>query len=259
MAINCIIIDDENEAREGLSLLLEEDSDIHIQQICSNGLDAIDAINTLKPDLILLDIQMPGANGFEVLSNINEPIPEVIFITAYDQFALKAFEVHALDYLLKPFSDERFYEALEHAKKKVGDQADNRPKAVTQMAEDAVKKQNIKETITATADGRVVVKSDGKIHFIQKSSITWVEAYDYYVKIHSNEKYLLVRETMKNILLKLGKEFHRIHKSAIVNTSYIKSIDKQSNNEAEIVLSTGQILKVSRSYKTSLMQILTKK
>lgn len=259
MAINCIIIDDENEAREGLSLLLEEDSDIHIQQICSNGLDAIDAINTLKPDLILLDIQMPGANGFEVLSNINEPIPEVIFITAYDQFALKAFEVHALDYLLKPFSDERFYEALEHAKKKVGDQGDNRPKAVTQMAEDAVKKQNIKETVTATADGRVVVKSDGKIHFIQKSSIIWVEAYDYYVKIHSNEKYLLVRETMKNILLKLGKEFHRIHKSAIVNTSYIKSIDKQSNNEAEIVLSTGQILKVSRSYKTSLMQILTKK
>lgn len=259
MAINCIIIDDELEALEGLELLLQSDGDINILKSCSNGLDAIESINQLKPDLILLDIQMPGANGFEVLQNLTVPLPEVIFITAYDQFALKAFEVHALDYLLKPFNDERFFEALNHAKRKLKIATSREATKLVSMAKEAIKSQQPKSPATLTSTGKLALKSDGKIHFIDRDQILWVEAYDYYIKVHLGDKYLLVRESMKNILQKLGDAFIRIHKSTIANTFYIKAFNPLPNSELEIELENGQKLKVSRSHKPRLMEVLTKK
>ena len=258
MSINCIIIDDEAEAREGLKLLLQDDPDINIIATCSDGITAIEVINKLKPHLLLLDIQMPEANGFEVLNSIDMPIPEVIFITAYDQFALKAFEVHALDYLLKPFSDERFNEALTHAKKKISLETKNKTSAAQQMAKEAIANQNNEDSVNITKN-KLVVKADGLIQFIDKKEISWVEAYDYYIKIHIKGKYYLVRETMRNVLIKLSEEFIRIHKSSIINVSFIKSLEKQANNELQLVLKTGEKLKVSRNYKGSLMDKLGEK
>lgn len=257
MKINCIIIDDEDEAREGLRLLLESDSHINVLAECADGLQAIESINKYKPELILLDIQMPQANGFEVLNNIKVPMPEVIFITAYDQFALRAFEVHALDYLLKPFSDDRFFEALEHAKKKLAVQTTKQSDTTMNIVKDAIANQKTTDQVMITPDNtKLILKANGKINFILKESIIWVEAYDYYIKIHVAEQYFLVRESMKNVLLKLGHSFVRIHKSSIVNIAFIKSLDKLVNNELKLALTNGQLLKVSRSYKADLTRIL---
>lgn len=251
MPISCIIIDDEREAREGLELLLQDDQDVEIVESCSNGLEAIQAINELKPQLILLDIQMPGANGFEVLNNIAKPFPEIIFITAYDQFAIKAFDVHALDYLLKPFNDARFFEAISHAKSKIGTsntQQDN----VLKLAKEALEAQPAGESAIVKSKDKLVLKSDGKIYFVDESSIKCITAFDYYIKVHVDDSILLVRESMKSMLEKLGDDFIRIHKSSIVNLKEIKSLSPLANNEMEVTLGDGSKLKVSRSYKSEL-------
>lgn len=259
MRIKCIIIDDEPEAREGLQFLLKEDSEINIIDSCANGLDAIESINRLKPDLILLDIQMPGANGFEVIQNLIRPLPEVIFITAYDQFALKAFEVHALDYLLKPFNDERFYAAVNHAKLQLRKSPPQEDINTIKLANDATKNQKPNSSAMLTSTGKLALKSDGKIHFIDRTKVSWVEAYDYYIKVHLEDKFILVRESMKNILNLLGEPFLRVHKSAIVNTELIRALDPLPNSELEIELEDGKKIKASRSYKPSLIEALSNK
>ena len=256
MKLKCIIVDDEEDAREGLQILLEADDDIEIAASCKDGFEAIKEIYELKPDLLLLDIQMPGANGFEVLNSIEPPLPEVIFITAYDQYALKAFEVHALDYLLKPFSDERFYDAISRTKERLITQKHDLKNSALKAAKSAVANQKSQNELRSEGDDKLTIKSDGKIYFLNKDDIYWVEAYDYYIKLHAETKYYLVRDSMKNILVKLGDQFLRVHRSSIVNTELIKTVEKLGNSELNLTLANNALVKVSRNYKSDILEKL---
>jgi two-component system LytT family response regulator len=266
--IKTLIVDDEEEAREGLRHLLSKVPDIQIVAVCKNGLEAIQKTRQLQPDLVFLDIQMPEINGFEVLNNLeNITIPAIIFVTAFDQYALKAFELHALDYLLKPFSDERFYNALAHARRyletaslnQLSDKLHtvlneyNRQK--TDKESDSLLSESEEEI--GSAPNRLIIKSMGKIYFVALSDIHWIEAFDYYVKIHLADKFYLVRASLKNLEKKLPQDlFLRIHKSQIVNIQYISELEPYFNGEYILKLQSGLKLKVSRNYKQGILDLL---
>ena len=254
-----IIVDDEPEAREGVALLLEDDPDTEVVAVCANGLEAIQAIQEYAPDLLFLDIQMPQVNGFEVLNSLPpEQRPAVIFTTAYDEYTLKAFEVHAIDYLLKPFTDERFYQALSHAKQLLRNQAVTSLQSLLQAQPPATADHSIllKED-KRTIDDKLVVKSDGRVHFIPYSAIIWVEAYDYYVKIHVKGRYFLLRDSLKHIEQTLpSDQFIRIHKSSIVHVQHVASLVPQEHgSDYEVVLSNGATLRSSRSYREGVKRL----
>ncbi|TRX56264.1 response regulator transcription factor [Fulvivirga sp. M361] len=251
MKINAVVVDDEKEAREGVSLLLQQDSAIKIAAICGDGVSAIEQINTFEPQLLLLDIQMPDINGFEVLNSIKKMPEAVIFVTAYDQFALKAFEVHALDYLLKPFSDSRFFEALDLAKKRI---AQKRLSDFKHL----LKTVDTSGSTVLDRNDQLIVKSDGKIHLLPHAEILWIEAYDYYVKIHTKGRFYLARESMKRMEEKLPSHlFLRIHKSSIVNLKCVKRATPKPNSEYDLILNNEVQLKVSRNYSAPFTKYLS--
>ena len=265
--IRAVIVDDEEEAREGMKSLLSQDPDIWLIAVCSDGVQAIKAINETSPDLVFLDIQMPEVNGFDVLNSLQpECMPAVIFATAYDQYAVKAFDLHAIDYLLKPFTNKRFYESLALAKARIRNaslQHINQKLSVI-LAGYAQEKDTqeadvlIHQNAASLAD-KLVIKSSGKIYFIPKKEIVWIEAYDSYVKIHIGGKYHLVRESMKNIEEKLPENvFARIHKSSIVNINFITELEPYFNGEFVVKLTNGTELKLSRSYRSSFMGLFEK-
>lgn len=248
MKITCLIVDDEHTAREGLRLLLRDFPQIDLVGTCKNGIEAIDEIQALRPDLVLLDIQMPMVNGFEVLASIPKPHPQIIFITAHDEYAVRAFEIHALDYLLKPFSDERFASAISRA-------TENIRLAKAQNYAHLLKSTNQSsgESIAEKAKGRLAVRADGAIHLLPFSEISHVEAYDYYVKIFTKNRFYITRDTMKSMESQLpSSDFIRIHKSYIVNQNQLKSLEKTDQSEYEVVLNSGVRLRVSRSKVTEL-------
>ena len=262
--IKKIIVDDETEAREGVELLLQNDEEVEVVCICRNGIEAIDSINEFSIDLMFLDIQMPVVDGFEVIRSVSQDrLPEIIFTTAYDQYALKAFEVHALDYLLKPFTDARFYKSLEQAKKYI------RNSKIQKERQELVKiisDRNLGESedpqLIHYADGnemnRLIVKEAGQVHFIELGDIHWIEAYDYYVKVHIKGRFYLLRKSMKKLSEILPDDyFARVHKSSIVNLQYIKSINILGNGEYEIQLESDVSLKVSRGYKDSIKHLIS--
>lgn len=258
--IGTIIVDDEREAREGVKLLLQQDEEIEIVAVCANGIEAIQAIRDFHPKLLFLDIQMPQINGFEVLRSIaEEHLPAIIFTTAYDEYTLKAFEVHAVDYLLKPFSDQRFYAALAHAKqliqqKQLAEQPEvSLAKAQTQATNNS---QLIQASDAQTT--RLVFKVDGRVHFLDYSDIIWIEAYDYYVKIHVQERFYLLRERLKSLEDQLpSPPFMRIHKSSIINRQHLRQIAPQSSgSEYQLTLSNGTELKSSRSYRDKIRSLM---
>lgn len=262
--IRTIIVDDEEEAREGLRLLLENLDGYEIVDVARNGIEAIESIDRLKPHLLLLDIQMPEVNGFDVLDNIRlDPKPVIIFVTAYDKFALEAFEHHAIDYLLKPFSNKRLMSALNHAKEQIDQRIIN--KRLEDLLADYKKEKGmngndriIEEGDEVRRNGRLVVKSMGKIHLIDFRDIEWVEAYDYYIKIHVCNKYYLVRESMKNMETRLPPmNFKRIHKSSIINTDLVKELKPKQNGDYLVTLKNGQELRLSRNYNHCLQELLS--
>ncbi|ELR71094.1 response regulator receiver protein [Fulvivirga imtechensis AK7] len=254
--ITCIIVDDEKEAREGLALMVSKIEDIDLVGVCSNGIDAIYSINEYNPDLLLLDIQMSQINGFEVLRHIKKHPAAIIFVTAYDQYALQAFEVHALDYLLKPFSDHRFYDAIDRAREKIGHRR-GRAEIQALLAE-TKKNERHKDSVyyTKGASGeKIVIKTGGNIHLVPVEEVRYVEAYDYYIKIHVHSNYFLIRETMKNMMVKLPENiFVRIHKSYIVNLNCIAEVENTSATDTKVILNTGEQVKVSRTYKMELIE-----
>lgn len=264
MNIKTIVVDDEAEAREGVEILLQQDPAIEVVAACSNGLQAIEAIRNHQPDLLLLDIQMPQVNGFEVLNSLSEEErPVVIFITAYDDYTLKAFEVHAIDYLLKPFTDQRFFVALQHAKQHIEHKklkAANRQLsqllAIQQQKGTGEEGKLIRES-RKLINNRLVVKTDGRVHLVPLEKIIWIEAYDYYVKIHVKDHTFVVRDSMKHMEEILpNPQFLRIHKSSIINTSYIMEISSSLQGEYEVTLTGKEPLKVSRNYKDKLKEII---
>ena len=261
--IKTIIVDDESEAREGVALLLQNDNEIEVVCICSNGIEAIEVMNEFKIDLMFLDIQMPLIDGFEVISSVDqERLPEIIFTTAYDQYALKAFEVHALDYLLKPFTDARFYEALGQAKDIIVNRKSQqeRQELVKIISDRNINHHLDPELIQNSGSlevNRLIVKEAGKVYFIELGDVYWIEAYDYYVKIHVKGRFHLLRKSMKKLEALLPNEhFIRVHKSSIINLQYIKNIRILPNGESEILLESGEKVKVSRSYKNSIKPLL---
>jgi two-component system, LytTR family, response regulator len=261
--IRTLIIDDEPLAREGIRLLLQRDPEIEITGECSDGKAALKAIKNNIVDLLFLDIQMPEMNGFEVLKNIrSDEFPAIIFVTAYDKYALEAFKYHALDYLLKPFNDEQFYKSLSNAKEYIHlKKYKQLSKSILTLIKDYDEHKNpVENKIPVEPEGqkspylnRIPISIAGHIHVIKVNEIDWIEAADYYAKLHVGNKTHLLRETMINLEVKLDpSKFIRIHRSTIVNIDRITELEPYFNGEYYVILNSGQKLKLSRSYKSKL-------
>ena len=249
---NVLIIDDEPMARQRIRDLLQEESDIEIAGECRNGYEAIVSIKKLKPDLIFLDVQMPELDGFGVLSEIDKKnLPEIIFVTAYDKYTLQAFSAHALDYLLKPFDDERFKEALNYAKSRMGEKKSS-PTSHSSLVSILEKLDQEEKYLK-----RIQVKLNQRIFLINVNDVDSFEADGCYVRIRSVNFNHLLRETLKNLEKKLNpQKFVRIHRSTIINIDSIKELQHLSPYEWIILLKNGCKYVVSRSYREKLKNIL---
>jgi len=240
--ISTIIADDELDACEGLQLLLSRDEDIAVLSVCRNGREAVQSINLHKPDLVFLDIQMPAYNGFEVLDKLTYTPPAIVFITAYDEYALTAFEVHALDYLQKPFSDERFYDMLSHVKQQLSTGATASFSALDEQLE--------------PLQNKLKIKSSGKIHWLDYDEVLQIEGFDYYIKVHLKDRFLLVRESLKRLLERLPAGFRQVHKSNIININHVRSLEPRNRGGFELTLSNGQTVASSRHYRSQIAEML---
>ena len=249
--IRTLIVDDEPLARERLAALLRPREDIEVVGECRDGEDAVLAIHDLAPDLVFLDIQMPGMSGFDVIDAIGtDRMPLIVFVTAYDQHALRAFEVRALDYLLKPFDRERFTDALQRARAQLErDESGDIGRRLLAMVKDMRRDQ--------PRSDRLVVKSGGRLFFLRTDEIDWVEASGNYVRLHVGGASHLLRETMKGIEGKLdGDRFIRIHRSTIVNTDRIKELHPLFHGEYAVILRDGTRLTASRGPDNKLRRLI---
>jgi two-component system LytT family response regulator len=263
-SITTVIVDDEPLARKGLAFRLSEYQDIQVVEQCSNGDEALSAISQLSPKLVFLDIQMPGKTGFDVLEelqHIESDLPIIVFVTAYDQYALKAFEVNALDYLLKPVDDERLEECLNKVRQHIASesQSDNQSKLVDMMSKltgadtDAILKSLAEgEPLSVNEyNDFIAVKEVGEITRIPVKDITWVDAAGDYMCVHctDGETYIL-RKTMKQLEQELDpKQFVRVHRSVLVNNNAVKKVLTLSSGEYVIQLENEHEIRVSRSYR----------
>jgi two-component system LytT family response regulator len=253
-----LIVDDEPLARQNIRLLLKEYSEVELIGECGSGAEAIRSIRKERPDLLFLDIQMPEMNGFEVLERIStERIPAIIFVTAFDQYAIKAFEVHALDYLLKPFDDTRFEKALKQAKDQIEQREINElSQRLIALLEDRGDSSSIRAHKPSYIS-RLMIKSTSRVFFLKVDDIDWIEAADYYVKLHQGKRAHLIRETMGDLETKLDPaKFIRIHRSTIVNLDRVKEMHPHFNGEYIVILLDGTELKLSRSRREQLQQLL---
>lgn len=261
--IRVLVVEDEPLARNRLVKLIRERSGFELVGECSNGLEAVDAIRALSPDLMLLDVQMPEMNGLEVLEALGpEQIPAVIFVTAYDQYALRAFEVHALDYLLKPFDDDRFDRALQHARDLLQrGRIESLSKQLFALARD------LRSTAEVPAEPvpeegpthleRLAIKSGDRVTLIKTPEIDWIEGAGVYVRVHTGKKAHLLRETLSNLEEQLDPNlFVRIHRSTIVNVERVKELKSYFHGEYIVFLHDGTQLKLSRSYRDKLFVLL---
>jgi two-component system, LytTR family, response regulator len=235
-AIRALVVDDESLARSNVKILLRRDPDIGTVAECGSGLEAIEALRKSKYDLVFLDVQMPECGGFDVLEVLGTELPPaIIFVTAYEEYALRAFEAGALDYLLKPFDDARFERALKRAKDKIAHYSPRQP----QLAQ------------------RLVVKDRGQVLFLSVADIDWVEAAGYYACVHVGSDTHIIRRTLLELERDLGEErFIRIHRSTIVNLERIRALELQDGGEYEVVLKAGARLRLSRRFRKALQERL---
>src|ERR1700683_196311 len=233
--IRTVIVDDEPLARTNLSLLLRLDPEIEIVCECGSGVDAPNEIRRTKPDLLFLDVQMPECDGFDVLELLGKDVPPaIIFVTAYDQYALRAFEAGALDYLLKPFDNARFDRAVGRAKEKIA-QGKGFPKNPQ----------------------RLTIKSAGQVAFVSLSEIDWIEAADYYAALHVGDKTHLLRRSMSELEQDLDPAtFCRIHRSTIVNLNRVRGLKLSEDGDYQVLLENGTNLRLSRRYRKQLQSRL---
>lgn len=253
MSIRTIIVDDVDLARERIKILLD-DAELEIVAECANGREAIKAIKSLKPELVFLDIQMPEIGGFEVVEAIGvEEMPAVIFVTAYDEFAIRAFEINAVDYLLKPFDEARLKKAVERAKREIG-----RPILAGQMEEKL--RQLLKEVRSEPKYlKRIPVKSARGTTLVLTEEIDWIGSAGHYLELHAGEETHLIREPLSRLEAKLDPEkFVRVHRSTIVNLDSIKSLHPLFNGDHIIVLKNGRELNLSRTYHEKLIALLAR-
>jgi two-component system LytT family response regulator len=253
--IRTLIVDDEPLARRNLRVLLEKDPQIEIVDECRNGREAVNAINALSPDLIFLDIQMPELDGFDVLARVEpEQIHAIIFVTAFDQYALKAFEVHALDYLLKPFDDERFAFALRRAKSQIEAREINRvSKRLLTLLEERESFGGENAFAEKSYLTRLMIKASGRVVLLKVCEIDFIEADGNYAKLHVGRKAHLLREKMHDLEGRLDPaKFVRIHRSIIVNLDRIKELHPHFNGDYIVVLEDGRQLRLSRTRRENL-------
>lgn len=251
--IRTLIVDDEALARKFIRRMLKDDRDFEIVGECSNGKETVAMIRAENPDVVFLDVQMPEMDGFDVLESIGfERLPEIIFTTAYEQYAIRAFELHALDYLLKPFDQARFKEAIRYTKGRFG--SERRNDEGTQLR---ALVENIKNKPQHLE--RLVIKSGGRITFLRTDEITWIEADDKYVHLHTSTARPMVRQTLSAMEEQLDPaRFRRIHRSAIVNIEQIAELQPLFSGEYSILLQDGTKLTLSRNYKDKLFELLGK-
>jgi two-component system LytT family response regulator len=227
-----LVVDDESGARRNLTVLLRRDPDIGPLIECESGAQAVEQIRQSKPQLVFLDVQMPGCDGFDVLELLGGDLPPVvIFVTAYDEYALRAFEAGALDYLLKPFDDARFRRALDRAKEKLAHYS-SRPRSVQRLA----------------------VKTRGEVLFLNVSNVDWVESVGYYACLHVGADTHVLRRTLLDLERDLdGETFMRIHRSVIVNLARIAKLELQDGGDYEVLLNSGERLRLSRRFRKQLL------
>ncbi len=239
-----LIVDDEPPARQTLRLLLAREKDFVIVGECGHGREAIESVAAERPDVLFLDVRMPGVDGFAVLREIGaDAVPAVVFVTAYDRYATQAFEQHAVEYLLKPFTDERFADVVEHVRRRL------RERAFATLGE------RLPDLLAGTARRQLVVKDGSRTHVVAEADIAWIEAEDYYIAIHARGRRILARESLKTIEERLDPGvFARVHRSAIVNLGWIKAIEPVASGDQRLVLSDGTVLRVSRTHRAALMR-----
>ena len=233
--IRTVVVDDEPLARSNLTVLLARDPDIEVVGECDSGAAALAAIRGLRPDLVFLDVQMPECDGFDVLERLGTALPlAVVFVTAYDQYALRAFEAGALDYLLKPFDDARFDSSLQRAKERLAERTDPRK-----------------------ATHRFIIKGTGQVSFVKISDVDWIEAADYYACLHVGSKTHLLRRSLAELEEELNPHaFCRIHRSTIVNLDRVHSLKLNQEGEYDVLLRPGTVLRLSRRYRKQLQSRL---
>src|SRR5580698_6091528 len=255
--VRTVIADDERLARQKLLILLESEPQVKVVAECQDGRQAVSAIRSFRPDMLLLDIQMPDLDGFQVLSEISaEEMPVVIFTSAYDQYAIRAFEANALDYLLKPFDRERLHHAVEKARSELRKARD---REITNRIMNLLSGIRPATVPSSPQDSRLVIKANGRVVFLDLESIEWIEAAANYVRLNVGKESYLFRETISRVSERLdANHFVRIHRSTIVNIRKIKELIPVNSGEYVVVLKSGRELSCSRGYRAALQGIVEK-
>jgi two-component system LytT family response regulator len=249
MKIRTLIVDDEPLAREGVALALARVPDVEIVGSCEDGPSAVRAIRELTPDLVFLDVKMPGLDGFAVIGEIGaDEMPPVVFLTAYEEHALRAFRVNAVDYLLKPIDAAELGKSVERVRRRLGQSETWRNELRTLVAELAPERNA----------GRILVRAGGRVHVLDPREIDWVEAAGDYVTIHAAGKSHLVRDSLRSIEARLAAHgFRRIHRSTLVKLGCIRELVAKESGDHEVVLHDHTVLRLSRSYRDALYEALS--
>lgn len=269
--LKAIVVDDEPLARRGLRLRLEAMQGVEIVAECGNGREALEQVRILHPDVVFVDIQMPGINGLQLVQQLAEgELPQIVFVTAYDQYAVEAFEVNAVDYVLKPIEEERLAMALTRVREKIAsaDIASQREQLLeavadlTQESPEALEQRLVAGDFHRELGGsqypeKIAIKDSGKISLVPAREIDWIDAAGDYMCVHANGETHVMRITMKELEQQLDpRVFQRIHRSTIVNLSRVREICAHINGEYHLVLNNGERLKMSRSYKNKVQHFL---
>ena len=256
-ALRTIIADDEHLARQKLRLLLQSELGVQVVAECYDGQQTVEAVHEHKPDLLFIDIRMPHLDGFEVLENIDlDEMPAVVFTSAHDQFAIRAFEAHALDYLLKPFEAERLHNAVVRARSEL---LKSHNRDLTARILDLIAKRAERKPEPAPISDRMVVRTGGRVVFLDVGEIDWIEAAANYVKLHVGQESYALREGIGKIAERLDSDrFVRIHRSVIVNAGKIRELQPCDSGEYIAVLKNGKELSCSRGYHTHLQRFIGK-
>jgi two-component system LytT family response regulator len=252
-----LVVDDEPLARERIAGLLEERVDVELIAECANGREAVDVIRSEEPDVVFLDVQMPGMNGLEVLAALApDPVPAVVFVTAYEAHAVQAFELHALDYLLKPFEDRRFDEALRRARARVDNRrllSDFAERVAALLQETGPMSSVLPERAAAASEAPLewlVVKDAERSVLLPVSRVDWIEAANYYSVAHAGTRTHVLRDSLARLERSLGDRFVRIHRSTIVNLDRVVEFQRLFHGDFAVILADGTDLKLSRTYRS---------
>jgi len=237
--IKVLIADDEAPARDKLARWLADEADLRIVATCRDGLDAAQAIEAFAPQVVFLDIQMPGLSGLELAAQLEPKSgPKIVFVTAFDEHAIRAFDLNAIDYLLKPYDRDRLRRTLQRVRERFSESPDEAVSVARSQVGDLK---------------RLLIPSQGRIELVDVENITWLETSDNYVNVHTTARAFLLRRTLQDLLEQLSSRFVRIHRSAAVNASHVKSLSPLMKGDFEVHLRDGRSLRMSRRYKDELL------